>query len=372
MTAPPTEYQTQLNKILQHYIENTFSWTDAEQLMAIPNTAEVNWGDFFTSIGNHRFHTLQEVKNLKIYTPGRNFVSVSVTGDQCALHCEHCDEKYLHGMIPARTSATFTTAVNSIVDRGGVGALISGGCTKDGKVPILKFASEIKQFKAEQTFYLNSHVGLVNPEEAKMIKECGIDIVSFDLILDDVAIQKVFHLPYTVQDYQGSYEALQKAKVQVAPHLLIGARFGQLAKELDVLKYLFHSPPKLLIMIAKIPPKEQGQIKVPFHNLLPQDIARIFFIAHALLPNTELSYGCMRPKGQEHQITEQWVILAGASRIEIPRQKTRKWVETYGFGCTYFGACCSIAEEYEPFAEAEDIRGHLKPSTRLRLNKMNN
>jgi hypothetical protein len=360
MTPTQSEYQTQLDEILQHYREGTFSFTDAEHLLGIPNTADVNWDHFFMSVGKHRFNTLHEAKNLKIYTPGRNFVSVSVTGDQCALHCEHCDDKYLQGMVPARSADEFTVAMNTIVDKGGVGALISGGCTKDGKVPILKYASQIKQFKSEQTFYLNSHVGLVNAEEAQKIKECGIDIVSFDLILDDVAIQDVFHLPNTVKSYQESYEALKQAGVQVAPHLLIGARFGQLAKELDVIKYLMASPPTLLIMIAMIPPKIHGQIKPPFQNLAPQDIARIFFIARALMPKTELSYGCMRPKGGEYQDTERWVILAGASRIEIPSQKTRKWAEKFGFSSKYFGACCSISEDYEPFAEAEDVRGHLK------------
>ena len=211
MTPTQSEYQSQLNEILQHYREGSFKITDAENLMGIPNSVHVNWDDFFTSIGKHRFHTLHEAKNLKIYTPGRNFVSVSVTGDQCALHCEHCDQKYLQGMIPARSADEFTTAMDHIVDQGGVGALISGGCTKDGKVPLLKYASQIKHFMSEQTFYLNSHVGLVDTEEAKKIKECGIDIVSFDLILDDVAIQDVFHLSTTtVEDYQESQQETKR------------------------------------------------------------------------------------------------------------------------------------------------------------------
>ena len=64
----------------------------------------------------------------------------------------------------------------------------------------------------------------------------------------------------------------------------------------------------------------------------------------------------MRPKGKFSKELERWTIQAGAIRMEIPSQATLKWAKAENFEISYYGACCAISKDFEPFAEAEDIR----------------
>ncbi|MHA1584676.1 MAG: radical SAM protein [Promethearchaeota archaeon] len=343
------EHQDQLNNILTKYKSNQFTLEDAEKLMQIPSDAPVNWDFFFQQIADHRWNALNEKKNIKIFFPGQKFPSISVTGSQCALNCAHCDRKYLHGMIQAPTVNEFNEELEKLVEKKENGALISGGCESDGSVPILKFKDEITAFKEHygDNYFLNSHVGLISPKDAINVKESGIDMVSFDLILDQPSITEIFHLKRTPRDYINVYEALQKENVKVVPHLLIGAYFGKLSGELDVIRYLLQNQPEKLIFIAMIPPRFKGKIVPPFELLSPQDVARVIFIAHALLPNTKLSLGCMRPKNANKDRMDRWSIFAGASHIVLPSHKTQDLMKELGYETAYFDACCSITESFE-------------------------
>ncbi|WP_371803759.1 hypothetical protein [Candidatus Lokiarchaeum ossiferum] len=358
-----------LEQYYSKYINQTFTWADARKLLKEPS--DLDWDGFFNKIGSYRFNQLKEKKILKAYTPGKNFPAISVTGTDCELNCEHCDKKYLGSMIQAGTESDLIMNLNSKVEKGAIGALISGGCTSTGKVPILKYDSLLKDFKENNPFYLNSHVGLVSQPEAFALKECGIDNVSFDMILDQKSISELFHLQNTVEDYISSYNALLTANLRVTPHILIGARFGKIARELDVLKLLAANNPKLLVFIAMIPPRKEGIMDSRFHLLTPSEISRIIFIAKIFLPQSSFSLGCMRPKGKWSKELERWAIQAGASRMEIPSQATLKWARSEEFLITYFGACCAINEEFEPYAEAFDIRGNLKNPAKLPKKKLN-
>ena len=89
------EYNNLLNKLLAKFKTDVFSWEDAETLMKIPSNFEVDWEDFFFEIANHRWNQQKEKKIIKIYTPGLHFPALSLTGDQCALSCDHCDSSRL-------------------------------------------------------------------------------------------------------------------------------------------------------------------------------------------------------------------------------------------------------------------------------------
>ena len=357
-----------LKNYYSKFISRNFNWVDARKLLEEPSDRD--WDGFFNKIGDYRFNQLKEKKILKAYTPGKIFPAISVTGTECELSCEHCDRKYLGSMVQAGTDTEFIKNLNENVEKGAIGALISGGCTSTGKVPILKYDTLLKEFKENNEFYLNSHVGLVSQAEAYALKECGIDNVSFDMILDQEAISELFHLPNTVEDYISSYNALLKANLRVTPHILIGARFGKIAREIDAIKLLSENNPELLVFIAMIPPKKEGIMDSRFHLLSPSEIARVIFIAKIFLPDSIFSLGCMRPKGKWSKELERWAIQAGASRMEIPSQATLKWVKSMDFKIAYFGACCAINEEFEPYAESFDIRGNLKHPTKLPKKKI--
>jgi hypothetical protein len=347
-----------LEEILEKIKTKKFNWADARHLISYDNE---DWDSFFIEIGSYRFNILKEPKTLKIYTPGKSFPSISVTGNDCDLSCQHCDKKYLSNMLQAETEEKFKSALNYCLDNNSVGALISGGCTSYGKVPINRYKDIIKDFKTKnKNFYLNSHVGLISYPEARTLKESGIDTVSFDLNLDPVVIQDVFNLDFKIEDYIKSYDALLEAGLRVIPHILIGARFGKIARELDAIKVLAQNQPELLVFIGMIPPRIHGEIDPDFELLSPESIAKFFLISKIFLPSTLLSLGCMRPKGKFSFDLERWSILSGANNVVMPSQKILKWAKQENFEIEYYNACCVVPSEFEPYAKALDTRGTLE------------
>ena len=246
-------------------------------------------------------------KILKIYNPGSNFPSVSLTGSACALNCDHCQKEYLHRMVPANKPELLDNFFQESAQKGISGALISGGCTIDGKLPFEPFLSEISKACKENGFLLNLHCGLVNQEEADQIKIAGIQAVSYDLILDPEVIEKIFHLSYTPEDYINSYRNLVQAGLNISPHILIGARYGKLNLELDSLRFLKEEPfpPKLLIFISLIPPKVAANSLIKFDSPSSVEIAKLIFLGRLLFPNIDIALGCMRvrKKPQERLFT---------------------------------------------------------------------
>ena len=347
-----------LEEILEKIKTKKFNWADARHFLSFDNG---DWDSFFNEIGSYRSNILNKPKALKIYTPGKSFPSISVTGSQCDLNCQHCDRKYLTNMLQAETEEKFKDALNYCIDHNSVGALISGGCTSYGKVPIDKYKDIIRDFKKKnKNFYLNSHVGLITYSEARSLKESGIDTVSFDLNLDPKVIQDVFNLNFKIEDYISSYDALLEAGLRVIPHILIGARFGKIARELDAIKVLNQNQPELLVFIGMIPPRIHGEMDPNFELISPESIAKFILISKIFLPSTVLSLGCMRPKGNFSFDLERWSILSGASHVVMPSAKTIKWLKQENFDIEYFNACCVIPSEFEPYAKATDSQGTLK------------
>jgi len=116
----------------------------------------------------------------------------------------------------------------------------------------------------------------------------------------------------------------------------------------------------LIVLIALIPPKNANS---KFIGPKPGDIAKIISIIRFAYPKSEISLGCMRPRGNIKIEIEKYAIKAGINRIEIPSKKTLKWAKELYPNITYnfFSACCAIPEEFEKFALSKDteLKGYL-------------
>src|SRR3990172_2513809 len=55
------------------------------------------------------------------------FAAISITGNHCALRCEHCNGKLLESMIPAEDPETFLKVADQLRLKGALGILVSGG-----------------------------------------------------------------------------------------------------------------------------------------------------------------------------------------------------------------------------------------------------
>ncbi|MFX1338783.1 MAG: radical SAM protein [Promethearchaeota archaeon] len=336
--------------LLQKIRSSTASWTDYSSLLKLDRQ---EMEPFFLLAQKI---TTQNFKNiLKIYNPTNKFPAISITGNNCALHCEHCNEKYLRGMKSLTTNNDLERFLMEHSRNGGIGALISGGCESDGSVPLINYLETVKKVKRNTNLIINTHSGLVNSETAQKLAEAKVDIISFDVNLDEQIIKNIYHLDKSVNDYKQAIALLKKNNLNIVPHICIGLYYGKIHKELDSIKFIKETEinPSLIVIIVLIPPKNP---KVEFKRPKPFDIAKIIALIRFVFPSTEISLGCMRPRGDIKIKLEKFAIKAGINRIELPSRDTLKWVKSINpeIQFQFFSACCAIPNNYEDYAKSED------------------
>ncbi|MFX1452566.1 MAG: radical SAM protein [Promethearchaeota archaeon] len=300
---------------------------------------------------------------LKIYNPTKRFPAISITGIECDLECEHCNKKYLKGMKDIVDSRDLEHFLMKLYKNNGVGALISGGSRQDGSVPILDYLDTIQKVKRNTNLIINTHTGLLNNETAKKLAEAKVDIVSFDVNMDEEVVKNIYHLNIELSEYKRAIDLLIKNNLNIVPHICVGLYYGTLNKELDSIKFIKETliNPSLVVVIALIPPKNS---KLKFKNPKPEDIAKIIALLRFIFPKTEISLGCMRPRGHMKTEVEKYAVKAGITRIEIPSRETLKWLKKYNQNVKlkFFSACCAVPEKFEKLAKSNqaDIKRYIK------------
>ncbi len=282
-------------------------------------------------------------KVIKAYIPGRRFPAVSVTGASCELHCKHCNDHYLHGMIPAETPEKLEQVLTDIHERGGTGALISGGSTRDGVVEMRRFHGVLGKITRSTDMQLNLHTGLIDKGTAKELRGTGIATISLDLVGDDQTIRGIYGLNKTVEDYKCILRGLMRAgftSQQIIPHVCIGLDKGKVVGEYAVLDYIHELNPALVVFIVIIPPKQQKQLS--FSNVPPVDVSRIIATTRVLYPGAEISLGCMRPGGSIRNEYDVAAFKAGITRIAIPTRAVITLAERSGYTIERVENCCAI------------------------------
>lgn len=344
---------------------------ETKNLLELFKTRKAHWSDYaeFLELNENELMpffnlaleiTRKEFKNLlKIYIPNKRFPALSITGNECALGCEHCNKKYLDNMKPILNNSELEEYLLKLADSGGVGILLSGGCDSEGSIPILNFLDTIKKIKNQTKLIINTHTGLLNEETASKLAEANVDIVSFDINMDEEVVRDIYHLEKGLNEYKKGIEILKKYNLTIVPHICIGIHYGKIHKELESLKFIKDSGinPSLIVLIALIPPKHSI---IKFEQPKPLDIAKIVTLTRIIFPTTEISLGCMRPRGRNKNDIEIAAIKAGITRIEIPSPKTLKKIkkENPNLKFKFISACCAIPEKFEELALSEkaDIR----------------
>lgn len=337
--------------LLKKFKTGTQSWSDYNEILGLDLK---DLKPFLTLANNLKKKNFGNL--LKIYIPNKRFPAISITGSECSLHCEHCNKKYLDGMKPILNNNELKTYLMDLHNNDGIGVLLSGGCLPDGSVPLLNYLDSIKEIKNKTNLIINAHTGLLNEETARKLAQVGVDIVSFDINMDMDVIRDIYHLDKDLGDYKRAIGYMQKYGINIVPHICIGLHYGKLHKELESIKFIKESGlnPSLIVLIALIPPKNA---KTKFVRPKPVDIAKVISIIRFVFPYSEISLGCMRPRGDVKIEIEKYAIEAGINRIEIPSKKTLKWAkELYpDINYNFFSACCAIPDELEKFARSRDL-----------------
>lgn len=267
------------------------------------------------------------------------FPSISITGSYCALECKHCDGKVLNTMLPVSTPNDLFELCRKLKEKGALGCLISGGCLPDGSVPIDGFIDAIVKVKKELDLIIVTHTGVIEKPTAKRLKKAGVDAALIDIIGSDQTIREIYNLEVSVEDYDKSLKALNKAGIPFVPHLLVGLHYGKLKGELQALKMISNYSPSAIIMIAFMPihgtPMER--VKPPD----PEDIAKVLVMAKLIMPKMPIALGCMRPKGKHRAMTDNLAVKAGVDAIAFPDEKAIQLAESLGLEISFSPICCS-------------------------------
>lgn len=262
------------------------------------------------------------MKKLKIYIPGIKFPSISLTGNYCSLNCAHCGKHYLESMRKPTRRELVDYCV-SLEREGYTGCLLSGGLDSRLKVPLDKYAGEIREIKKRTSLKLNAHVGFIDEGDLEWVKY--VDVVSLDFVGDDDVIRRVYKIERTVKDYLRILDLLTDAGVRVAPHITIGLDFGKIHWEYRAIDLLVGYPIDVIVLDVLIPTKgtEMENVSAPGveESLEVVRYARERF-------DGEISIGCMRPLGRWRLEFDRGAVLAGVDRLTNPPRKVIEWAKS--------------------------------------------
>ncbi len=273
--------------------------------------------------------------------PGQ-FVSISVTGSACALKCDHCEMKVLHGMEDlSRTDGSLYDLCARLHERGARGVLISGGSDKQGRVPLLEHMPDLIRVRRELGMVIRVHPGLPDEATCAGLGDVGIDGAMVDIIGHRDTIRDVYHLDADPDDYDEVLEHLDRHGVPTVPHIILGLHFGRMLGEQRALEIVRRHPPQLLVLVVLMPlggTAMAGVVPPPLG-----EIGAFFEQARTALPETPVMLGCARPLGALKEKIDRLAIDAGLNGIAYPADGIVGYARERGLEPEFINACCGVS-----------------------------
>jgi len=277
---------------------------------------------------------------------GKNIVggypTVSITGDECALGCDHCRATLLPTMEPAQDPDVLMALAMRFKEEGREGMLISGGCSNDGTLPWERFGEAISAVKKETGLRISVHTGIVKESQAKALSEAGVDEALIDVIGSEATMREVYHIDTKdpLGDMELSLDHLADWGIPMVPHVLVGLHRGQVRGEMRALEMCARREPSVFVVIALIPQKG-----TPMEHVAPpraEDVARFIAAARARMPKVPIALGCARPKPPYRGPMDRLAVAAGVNRIASPSREAEKEAKALGVNIYYKRTCCCV------------------------------
>ncbi|MFT4302013.1 MAG: hypothetical protein QM579_09685 [Desulfovibrio sp.] len=286
-------------------------------------------------------------KKIVFYLPGMfvrdgvqgQYPALSVTGRDCAQHCAHCGGALLQNMPDVSKPGSLLEKCRSLEAQGVQGVLLSGGCDGRGRVPWKNFIRAIADVKQQTGLFVSVHCGMVDAATARDLKNAGADQALIDVIGSAETYYKVYHLADGAELLDKSLEALARAELPVVPHIVVGLHFGKLLGESWALDIIARRPPALLVIVAcmSLPGTDMAHMAPPG----AREVCGVILRAHELMPDTEISLGCARPRKGAADL-EELALMAGVNRMALPSQEAVATAARMGLEAQFRKTCCSV------------------------------
>jgi uncharacterized radical SAM superfamily protein len=290
-------------------------------------------------------------KKITMYLPGMfsldgirgDYPAISITGKRCSLQCDHCKGQLLRTMPPAITPEALVEKAIDYEKKGCPGILITGGCDRDGRLPWERFLPAVHEIKQKTNMFVSAHSGIIDAETAKGFRKAGVDQALMDVIGDDSTYQKICHVGHGVSRIYETIKYLADEGVDFIPHIICGLEHGNIRYEEKAIEAVSGYRPRQLVIISLMPLP-----KTPLWGRTPptaEEIAEIIVKARLIMPDTILSLGCARQRGDIKK--ELLAIDAGVNRMAIPSEEAIAHAKTYGLEIKYQKSCCSVSLPFE-------------------------
>jgi uncharacterized radical SAM superfamily protein len=274
------------------------------------------------------------------YAPAAGrFVSISVTGVSCALACDHCDAKVLEGMRPLEGANLFDLCAE-VAARGARGVLVSGGCDRQGRVPLLRHVPDLVRARRELGLAIRVHPGLADEATAAALGRVGLDGAMLDVLGAEDTIREVYHLDVPVEEYERALGRLERHGVPLVPHIVLGLHYGKLLGEWTALEMIARHPPKLLVLVVLMP--LYGTVMAATAPPPVGEIGEFFLTARRTLGDTPIALGCARPLGPVKKEIDRLAVDAGLTGIAYPAEGIVAYAEARGLTPVFHDACCGV------------------------------
>ena len=289
-------------------------------------------------------------KRLTAYLPGMflydgikgRYPALSITGRECSLRCDHCMGIILHSMIPAESPEKLVEKAIRLEEDGNHGILISGGCDLEGRLPWKLFIPAIREIKDKTGLYVSIHCGILDDQTARNLKESGVDQALIDVIGDDETYRRIFHVDFGVSMIIDTMKTLKRAGIPIIPHVVCGIFHGRIKSEKKAIEMISRFDPEQLVVVSlmAIPGTPFERVNTP----RAEDVAGIIAEARLLMPDTLISLGCARHRGDSRM--EILAIDAGINRIAIPSEEALYHAKKQGVEIRYQRTCCSVSRDF--------------------------
>jgi hypothetical protein len=267
------------------------------------------------------------------YRPAEAVYSISITGRFCELQCGHCSGRYLSEMKAGTDPESLVEAMLKAKEVKAKCILISGGFTKDGRLPIAGFVDALREGKRRTGLTLEVHSGILPDNELDGLADAGVDALLIDVIGDQETITDYMGGSWKVEDYQRILKSAKDKIPIIAPHILIGVSNGVIKGEFHAIDMVANGKVDSLAMLTLM--DQYGTPRI-------EEVERVMRYARDKV-RVKLTLGCMRSRGKERLALEKLAIDMGYDGIANPTDEAMDYARSKGVEPVLRKDCCVFA-----------------------------